>query len=163
MSPDSSLTADIAIAYSLFTLLERKLERRKKTCLINFWETSASIVQKHWLWLWSICGQDMWTARTCTHWGMEHGFPRQGEADVFASSLFSVGRTEPSHVCVSQWASLSECQQLWEHFLAFGFCEGGKKENTLLGGQIMLICKVVCQAIPIWGTMILSSKSCCTH
>lgn len=30
MSPDSSLTADIAIAYSLFTLLERKLERRKK-------------------------------------------------------------------------------------------------------------------------------------
>lgn len=30
MYPDSSLTTDIAIVYSLFTLLERKLERRKK-------------------------------------------------------------------------------------------------------------------------------------
>lgn len=41
--------------------------------------------------------------------------------------------------------------------LAFLYCKGGKKENTVLGDQIMLICKVICQAIPVWGTMILSS------
>lgn len=36
MSPDSSLTTDIAIVYSLFTLLERKLERRKKNMSDKF-------------------------------------------------------------------------------------------------------------------------------
>lgn len=87
---------------------------------------------------------------------MEHGFPRQDEADVFASSLFSVRRTEQSHVCVPLSIPVRVLAAVIA-FLAFLYCKGGKKENTVLGDQIMFICKVICQAIPIWGTMILSS------